>query len=565
MDREKWCVSLFLNLGKFGTICPWRGRKREDVAKDEEWKGRDWHGMEFIGLHGICFGGYVFFHYLWQRNKNDMKRRLFPLFLLLCALALQAQVKREFRGAWIQCVNGQFLGMTTGQMQQTLSYQLDELQKDGVNAIIFQVRPECDALYESKLEPWSRFLTGVQGRPPMPYWDPLAWMTEQCHRRGMELHAWINPYRAKTKTTTALASNHVASLYPNRVFAYDGQYILNPGLKENKDYICKVVDDIVARYDIDGLHIDDYFYPYPAPGQQIPDAGLFEADRRGFHNIGDWRRDNVNVFIKALSETIHRRKPWVKFGVSPFGIYRNRKNDPNGSVTGGLQNYDDLYADVLLWVNNGWVDYCVPQLYWQIGHATADYKELIGWWNRQAAKRPLYIGEDVERTAKYADPENPSSHQLPAKHRLHGQMQNVQGTVLWYAKAVVDNVGNIGQVLRNNYWRYPALQPPMPFLDDKAPKKPRKVKPVWTGDGYVLFWQKPKAKHWGDEANRFVVYRFGAGEKVNLDDPSKIATVTDKTHYRLPYVDGGTKYTYVVTALDRVGNESKGKKKGIKL
>lgn len=565
MDREKWCVSLFLNLGKFGTICPWRGRKREDVAKDEEWKGRDWHGMDFIGLHGICFGGYVFFHYLWQRNKNDMKRRLFPLFLLLCALALQAQVKREFRGAWIQCVNGQFLGMTTGQMQQTLSYQLDELQKDGVNAIIFQVRPECDALYESKLEPWSRFLTGVQGRPPMPYWDPLAWMTEQCHRRGMELHAWINPYRAKTKTTTALASNHVASLYPGRVFAYDGQYILNPGLKENKDYICKVVDDIVARYDIDGLHIDDYFYPYPAPGQQIPDAGLFEADRRGFHNIGDWRRDNVNVFIKALSETIHRRKPWVKFGVSPFGIYRNRKNDPNGSATGGLQNYDDLYADVLLWVNNGWVDYCVPQLYWQIGHATADYKELIGWWNRQAAKRPLYIGEDVERTAKYADPENPSSHQLPAKHRLHGQMQNVQGTVLWYAKAVVDNVGNIGQVLRNNYWRYPALQPPMPFLDDKAPKKPRKVKPVWTGDGYVLFWQKPKAKHWGDEANRFVVYRFGAGEKVNLDDPSKIATVTDKTHYRLPYVDGGTKYTYVVTALDRVGNESKGKKKGIKL
>ena len=565
MDREKWCVSLFLNLGKFGTICPWRGRKREDVAKDEEWKGRDWHGMEFIGLHGICFGGYVFFHYLWQRNKNDMKRRLFPLFLLLCALALQAQVKREFRGAWIQCVNGQFLGMTTGQMQQTLSYQLDELQKDGVNAIIFQVRPECDALYESKLEPWSRFLTGVQGRPPMPYWDPLAWMTEQCHRRGMELHAWINPYRAKTKTTTALASNHVASLYPNRVFAYDGQYILNPGLKENKDYICKVVDDIVARYDIDGLHIDDYFYPYPAPGQQIPDAGLFDTDRRGFHNIGDWRRDNVNVFIKALSETIHRRKPWVKFGVSPFGIYRNRKNDPNGSATGGLQNYDDLYADVLLWVNNGWVDYCVPQLYWQIGHATADYKELIGWWNRQAAKRPLYIGEDVERTAKYADPENPSSHQLPAKHRLHGQMQNVQGTVLWYAKAVVDNVGNIGQALRNNYWRYPALQPPMPFLDDKAPKKPRKVKPVWTGDGYVLFWQKPKAKHWGDEANRFVVYRFGAGEKVNLDDPSKIATVTDKTHYRLPYVDGGTKYTYVVTALDRVGNESKGKKKGIKL
>lgn len=495
-----------------------------------------------------------------------MKKRIWALALFLMTVcAVSAQLKREFRGAWIQCVNGQFLGMGTQRMQQTLAYQLDELRKDGVNAIIFQVRPECDALYASKLEPWSRFLTGQQGKAPSPYWDPLQWMIEECHKRGMELHAWINPYRAKTKTTMALATNHVAIRRPDLTFQYDGQIILDPGRDENREYICAVVEDIVSRYDVDGLHIDDYFYPYPAAGQVIPDAALFRANPKGFRNIGDWRRDNVNIFIKELGETIHRVKPWVKFGVSPFGIYRNRKNDPNGSNTNGLQNYDDLYADVLMWVNNGWIDYCVPQLYWQIGHSAADYKTLITWWNKHAGARPLYIGEDVERTVKYADLNRPSSNQMEAKYRLRQQMPNVKGAVLWYAKAAVDNVGNYGQMLRTRYWRYPALPPAMPFLDDDNPKKPKKVKVVWTSDGPVLFWSKPKAKKWGDDVNRYVVYRFAKGEKVDLDEASHILAITPDTYYRLPYQGGETKYTYVVTSLDRVGNESKGVKKKVKL
>ena len=306
---------------------------------------------------------------------------LLLLAVLMSMVTANAQ-KREFRGAWIQCVNGQFQGLSRDAMQATLLTQLDELQKDGVNAIIFQVRAECDALYPSKLEPWSRYLTGRQGLAPQPYWDPLAWMIDQCHKRGMELHAWINPYRAKTKGTTQLAATHVANTRPGSVFPYAEQLILDPASKENRDYICRVADDIVSRYDIDGFHIDDYFYPYPAPGEVIPDQEAFRRDARGFKNIGDWRRDNVNVFVKQLSETIHQRKPWVKFGISPFGIYRNQKSDPtNGSATNGLQNYDDLYADVLLWVNNGWVDYCVPQLYWQIGHNAADYETLIKWWD----------------------------------------------------------------------------------------------------------------------------------------------------------------------------------------
>lgn len=339
-------------------------------------------------------------------------------------------------------------------------------------------------------------MTGVQGQAPSPSWDPLQWMITECHRRGMELHAWINPYRAKTKTTSVLAPSHVARRHPNWVFSYDGQLILNPAMKETRDYICHVVDDIVSRYDIDGLHIDDYFYPYPAPGNVIPDEQLYRQDPQGCRTLADWRRNNVNLFIKQLSDSIHSRKPWVKFGISPFGIYRNQASDPrNGSATRGLQNYDDLYADVLLWVNNGWVDYCVPQLYWQIGHPTADYATLIHWWNKMAGNRPLYIGEDVERTVKYPDPNNPVSNQQPAKYRLHRQMRNVNGTVLWYAKAVADNTGNYATILRDYYWRFPALQPQMPWIDKKKPKKPRKVKARWLPDGYMLTWERPKGKN----------------------------------------------------------------------
>ena len=456
-----------------------------------------------------------------------MIRPAFTALLPFVVATVCANTVREFRGAWIQCVNGQFMGMSTADMQKTLTYQLDELQKDGANAIIFQVRPECDALYNSSIEPWSRFLTGEQGKAPSPYWDPLQWMIEQCHKRGMELHAWINPYRAKTKTTHVLSPKHIAHKRRDLVFEYDGQYILNPAYDENRQYICHVVGDILRRYDVDGLHIDDYFYPYPAAGCTIPDENLYRRNPGGHSNIGDWRRYNVNLFMK-------------------------------GSQTNGTQNYDDLYADVLLWINNGWVDYCVPQIYWQIGHPTADYKTLIQWWDRNVSARPLYIGEDVERTVKYKDDDNPNQHQMPAKYKLHDFANNVQGTVLWYAKAAVDNIGNYGMMLRNVYWRNPALQPLMPFISKKQPGKPRKVKMVWTSDGPMLFWTAPKtkskSKDWASNAHQYAVYCDGT-----------LVAVTSDTFFKLPYVDGKTKHTYVVTSLNRIHNESKAVKKKIKL
>jgi uncharacterized lipoprotein YddW (UPF0748 family) len=450
-------------------------------------------------------------------------------------------------------------------MQQTLTYQLDELQKDGVNAIIFQVRPECDALYESNIEPWSRFLTGQQGMAPSPYWDPLQWIIAECHRRGMELHAWINPFRAKTKVTHQLAANNIVNRRPDLVFPYDGLYILNPAKQENRDYICRVAADIIRRYDVDGFHIDDYFYPYPAPDCQIPDQQDFASDSKGFSNINDWRRHNVDLFIKQLHDTIQSIKPWVKFGVSPFGIYRNKRNDPNGSDTNGLQNYDDLYADVLLWTEQGWIDYCVPQLYWEIGHKAADYKTLIHWWNDHANGRPLFIGEDIERTAKYPDPSNPQQNQMQAKYRLHEQLPNISGTVLWYAKAAVDNVGNYGTMLRNHYWRTPALPPLMPFIDDTTPDKPKKLKPLLTSDGYTLFWQAPMHSTWRNEAHKYVVYRFASKEPIDIEDPSHIVAITNVPWLNLPYDNGKEKFIYIVTSLNRLGNESKPAKKKVKL
>ena len=493
-----------------------------------------------------------------------MKFKSLVLLLSLLPLALAAQQpKREFRGAWIQCVNNQWKSVGRDRMQQTLTYQLDELQRSNINVILFQVRAEGDALYQSDIEPWSRFLTGEQGVAPSPLWDPLQWMVDECHRRGMELHAWINPYRAKTKGTPALTSAYYRQ-HPDRFFEYDGLWIFDPGIPENRAYICDVARDIVSRYDVDGLHIDDYFYPYPVAGLPIPDDRSYSLYGQGMDR-NDWRRQNVNLFIRDLYYTVHATKPWVKFGVSPFGIYRNQKNDPNGSQTNGLQNYDDLYADVLEWIRQGWVDYNIPQIYWEIGHKAADYAMLARWWDANAGGRPLIIGQDVERTVKFPDTTNPQSHQVYQKYNLQRALPNVVGSCQWYAKACVDNPQNYTTVLRQVYHPYPALQPQMPWIDRRAPRRVKALKPVWTKDGYILFWTAPKARKEMDRAVRYVVYRFVKGQRVNLSDPSHIVAVTTDTHLRLPYDGGNQKFVYAVTALDRLQNESKARRKKVSL
>ena len=465
--------------------------------------------------------------------------------------------KREFRGAWIQAVNGQFTGMSEHEMKKYLIEMLDNLQKVNVNAVIFQVRVEGDALYESRYEPWSRFLTGVQGRSPG--WDPLAFMVDECHRRNMELHAWINPYRARTKGTASVAPNHHSAKRPGDFIKYEGQLYFNPSLQSNRDHICGIVRDILNRYDVDGLHIDDYFYPYPVAGKEFADEKWFKASEET--DKDKWRRENVNHLIYQLHRTVRETKPWVKFGVSPFGIYRNEAGWEFGSKTNGLQCYDELYADVLYWIEEGWVDYCIPQVYWEIGHKAADYETLVQWWAKYASNRPLYIGQDVQRTVKAKDVDSATGNQQAQKYRLQRAQGNVLGSCFWDAASAANNVNGYRDYLANGMFRYPALMPLYGFIDNKAPSKVDGVRLIQENGANVLVWLSGKKEDQDvmDAPYRYVVYCFAKGEKVDLDNPGNILTITSRTFYKLPKGMEG-KYTFVVTVLDRMQNESKGYK-----
>lgn len=469
--------------------------------------------------------------------------------------------KREFRGAWIQCVNGQYLNKSMKDIRDMLSNQLDVLQMAGINAIMFQVRAEADALYSSSYEPWSRYLTGKQGVAPSDGWDPLKWMVEECHKRNMECHAWINPYRAKTKGTVELAKNHPTKKYPNRFFEYGGMLIFDPSMEINRIYTCMIIEDILKKYDVDGLHMDDYFYPYPVEGETIPDRATYDAQHKKGETIDDWRRDNVNKLIEDIHNLIHKTKPWVKFGVSPFGIYRNDpsgKNTETGSATNGLQNYSQLYADILLWTKKGWVDYNIPQIYWNFGTKAADYGILCNWWNDYCNNRPLYIGQDVERTVRGSDLNNPDKHQMDAKYELMRSLKNVQGSCQWYAAAVVSNEGGYLDKLMKEYHKYPALQPKMEWIDNSAPKKIKKLKlKVYKNGAISLVWKAPKGKKEMDKVVKYAIYSYDALDKIDVqsDDAAKhLVDFTTDTEYVLMGNQIGK--TFVITALDRMQNES---------
>lgn len=305
-----------------------------------------------------------------------------------------------FRGAWIATVANidwptpEAVGNDSLQ-QAEMVWLLDSLQAIGINAIVFQVRPTADALYKSEYEPTSHWLTGTQG--DSLYWDPLEWTIKQAHQRKMEVHVWLNPYRvnlAKTDTSV-ICAEHIWRKHPDWFWEYNKQWYFDPGLDVTREWICTIVQDIIQRYDVQAIHMDDYFYPYPVGKKQLPDAETFKKYPRGFEDIRDWRRNNVNLAIQAISETIHECKDSVQFGISPFGVWRNASVDSTGSATtAGITNYDDLYADIRLWIRKGWIDYVLPQLYWEIGKKAADYEVLAHWWANEVkgTKCQLYIG-----------------------------------------------------------------------------------------------------------------------------------------------------------------------------
>lgn len=464
--------------------------------------------------------------------------------------AIALNPKREFRGAWMHTVyQPQYAQKGTSELKTYLADQLDKLQAAGVNAVLFQVRPSADAFYDSKLEPWSHFLT-KGGKAPSPYWDPLQYMIDEAHKRGMELHAWLNPYRVTTSSTEKLPSSHLYYKEPNRFvkFAGDKKMYFDPGLPENRKFIEDVVADIVSRYDVDGIHFDDYFYPYPVKGYEFPDDASFKKYGNGMKRA-DWRRKNVDLLIEGVHKRIQSIKPWVRFGISPFGIWRNKRTDSRGSDTKGLQNYDDLYADVLPWAQKGWIDYLLPQLYWELEHKSASYLVLVDWWNENAGNRHMYIGQDVERTMKVADlaPSTQKS-QLHHKVDLTRKAENIQGNCWWPAYSVTANYGGVADSLKKDIQRTIALVPEYPWMSTSKPSKIENVKI----SGKTLQWSAPKQRGKTTDVVRYVVYRFDTKAKnVDFNNAEAIVAIVSENQYTVTRSG-----KYYVTALNRANIES---------
>lgn len=396
------------------------------------------------------------------------KLRNIVIFLLLATLSVHAEI--SFRGAWIATVanidwpSTEAVGNDSLQ-QAEMVWILDSLESLGINAIIFQVRPTADALYQSEYEPTSHWLMGKQG-DSLTY-DPLAWTIEQAHERNMEVHVWLNPYRvnlAKTDTST-ICADHIWRKHPEWFWEYNKQWYFNPGLDVTREWICTIVQDIVYRYDIQAIHMDDYFYPYPVGGKPLPDVKTFEKYPRGFDNIENWRRDNVNRAIQEISATIHECKDSVQFGISPFGVWRNASVDSTGSkTTAGITNYDDLYADIRLWIREGWIDYVLPQLYWEIGKKAADYETLAHWWANEVrgTNCQLYIGMAPYRL-EGAKKDNPwgQGNEIGRQMKLNRTIPEITGECFYSTCPLLRNPRHVCDTIQSIFKEDDSLKEPL--------------------------------------------------------------------------------------------------------
>lgn len=383
----------------------------------------------------------------------------------------QVTQPHEFRAAWIATVDNIDWPNkgTVDPAQQRAEYirLLDMHVANGLNAVIVQVRPAADAFYPSQYEPWSEWLTGKQGKPPVPWYDPLQFMIAEAHNRGLEFHAWLNPYRAIFNIYKSVPTKtHVTRIYPEWFLNYGDKKYFDPGNKAVQQFVGNVVRDMVARYDVDAVHFDDYFYPYRIAGKEFPDDKTYQQYGAGMTR-DDWRRSNVDSIIVLLAQTIKSEKPWVKFGISPFGVWRNRDKDSTGSNTrAGQTNYDDLYADIVLWLKKGWIDYVAPQLYWEFGHKAADFETLLDWWSKNSYGRHCYIGLGLYKAGTSAPWRD--KNQLPRMIQAIRNTPNVQGAVYFSSKSFVGNPNGWSDSLRLHYYREKAVIPEMGWIPARS-------------------------------------------------------------------------------------------------
>lgn len=467
----------------------------------------------------------------------------------------QQILKREVRGVWIaSVVNIDFPSsnnLSVQEQQIELIKILDALQESKINTIFFQVRTECDALYNSFIEPWSFHLTGKQGKSPEPFYDPLEFAINESHKRGMELHAWLNPYRAERIIGSyETASSHITKRHPEWLLKFNGYKMLNPGIPEVRNYILSVVDDIISRYDVDGIHFDDYFYPYE-PLISNEDESTFKQYSRGFTNIDDWRRDNINELMRMIYRRINEINPRIKFGVSPFGIVENKYTG-----TSGMNSYSTIYCDPISWLKEKVVDYVIPQIYWERGNNRAAFEKILPWWTTITNERHLFIG--LYATKLLMPDWKGEKDELFRQIEMTRNYDNIQGAVFFSAKAIVNNYSNAADSLQEVYYPRLAFPYTMKWKDSIPPNAPMNIKGYKSNDMYKIEWQLPEKASDGEIVSRFAVYRIPLNLKPTINDSQFLYKIFqgDITSFFISE-DDANQYRYVVTSLDRLWNESK--------
>jgi uncharacterized lipoprotein YddW (UPF0748 family) len=461
---------------------------------------------------------------------------------------------REFRAAWVASVANinwpSKPGLTTAEQQAEATSILDYLQVNNFNAVILQIRPQADALYASDIEPWSYFLTGEQDKAPDPYYDPLSFWIEEAHKRGLELHAWMNPYRAHHNSGKDISSKSIVRTNPETVYwLKEGYWWMDPALQFTQDYTSKVVMDVVKRYDVDGIHFDDYFYPYPSynGGDDFPDDRSWNVyvENGGTMSRGDWRRNAVNTLIERLYKEIKAEKRHVKFGLSPFGIWR--PGFPK-SVE-GFDQYDKLYADAKLWLNKGWIDYFTPQLYWPSYKLNMSFPVLLGWWQEENThQRHLWPGINIanDKNILLNNQEVISEIMI-----TRGMLPKSPGTVHWSMSALTKNA-TLTKSLFEGAYKQPALVPASPWLDHIAPRAPE----VLVGEQVDSLFIQWKSKE--NDVFKWVLY-YQYENKWEQRIFNKEETQTLIPLYNNKVIEPSKLKYIIVTAIDRTGNESEQK------
>lgn len=468
---------------------------------------------------------------------------------------------REMRAVWIATVaNIDWPSSSTAPFtvqKEEFIKLLDYYKSLNFNTAIVQIRTSGDALYPSRLAPWSRYLTGKEGQKPNTTEDPLSWMILEAHNRGLEFHAWLNPYRATMNLDTKLLSpEHDFFKHKDWMIKYDTKYYYDPGRPEVRAHLTEVIREVVKNYNIDAIHFDDYFYPYQVPRLKFEDQASFRKYGKQGQKLEDWRRENVNLLIRDISQMIKQEKPWVQFGISPFGVWRNKDKDPKGSNTrAGQTNYDELFADVLLWMKNGWIDYLIPQLYWSMDYNLASHRILVDWWNENHYNTHIYVGNGPYKIRDNADKawENPM--EVPNQLAYARLATNIQGNAFFSAKSMYTKNRDVAELIKRNHYQRPTL-PASPLASKSTSILPTKVQMVPHGDGFAFEFPEML----GPDV-RFAIIQTAA----NLAD---LEGHTERVEWRKIHIDMTNRKTIPVlnsvhskyvslSFIDRFGKESK--------